>query len=58
VASRRQHFESAPVAPGHDMERLHDVGSLMRSHADYSAPADVVERAKTVIAGGGYRILD
>jgi hypothetical protein len=40
------------------MERLHDVGSLMRSHAEYSAPADVVERAKTVIAGGGYRILD
>jgi hypothetical protein len=34
------------------------VVSLMRSHPDYSAPADVVERAKSVIAGGGYRILD
>ena len=40
-----------------EMERLHDLGSLMRDHPDYRAPGAVVERARDLIASGRFRLL-
>jgi RNA polymerase sigma factor (sigma-70 family) len=40
-----------------EMERLHDLASLMHSHPDYQAPEAVTEVIKTVIASGKYTIL-
>ena len=40
-----------------EMERLHDLASLMRSHPNYRAPEDVSEAIQSVIASGKYTIL-
>jgi RNA polymerase sigma factor (sigma-70 family) len=40
-----------------EMERLHDVASLMRNHPNYRAPEVVTEAVQSVIASGEYRIL-
>jgi RNA polymerase sigma factor (sigma-70 family) len=40
-----------------DMERLHDLASLMRSHPEYRAPYDVSTRIRELIASGDYDIL-
>ena len=44
------------VAVG-EMERLHDLASLMRSHPDYAAPEAVVAAVRAVVASGDYEIL-
>jgi hypothetical protein len=41
-----------------DMERLHDLASLMRSHPDYRAPEETVRRMRDLIAHGDYGILN
>ena len=40
-----------------EMERLHDLASLMRSHPDYDAPDDVASHVRALIADGGYDLL-
>jgi RNA polymerase sigma factor (sigma-70 family) len=45
------------VAVG-DMERLHDLASLMRSHPDYRAPEETARRMQDLIARGDYGILN
>jgi hypothetical protein len=40
-----------------EMEKLHDVGSLMRSQPDYAAPQAVNEAVRAVINSGHYKIL-
>jgi RNA polymerase sigma factor (sigma-70 family) len=41
-----------------EMERLHDLASLMRSHPDYQAPETVTEAVRAVLASGRYTILE
>jgi RNA polymerase sigma factor (sigma-70 family) len=41
-----------------EMEQLHDLASLMRSHPDYRAPHDVAERVRRLISTGGYTLLE
>lgn len=41
-----------------EMERLHHLASLMRSHPDYSAPASATTAIRTVIESGDYRMLE
>lgn len=41
-----------------EMERLHDLASLMRSHPEYRAPAAVTDAVRRVIGSGGYRLLE
>ena len=50
----RRHEAVGAVA---EMERLHDLGSLMRDHPDYWAPGAVVERARDLIASARFRLL-
>lgn len=40
-----------------EMERLHDLASLMRNHPDYQTPGAVTEAIRTIVASGTYRIL-
>ena len=40
-----------------EMDRLHDLASLMRSHPDYRAPGAVVEAVGDLVASGRYRVL-
>ncbi|HEX2048144.1 MAG TPA: RNA polymerase sigma factor [Acidimicrobiales bacterium] len=40
-----------------EMERLHDLGSLMRDHPDYRAPRAAADRARDLIASGRFRLL-
>ena len=40
-----------------EMERLHDLASLMHSHPDYRTPEAVTEAIQMVIASGKYTIL-
>ncbi len=40
-----------------EMERLHDLGSLMRSHPEYRAPGDAVERVRALVMSRRFRIL-
>lgn len=40
-----------------EMERLHDLASLMRSHPDYQTPQAVTDAIQPVIASGTYTIL-
>jgi hypothetical protein len=40
-----------------EMERLHDLASLMRSHPDYQAPDDIATRIRQLITDGGYDLL-
>ena len=49
------HRPDAEIA---QMERLHDLASLMRSHPHYEAPERVRAAVKAVIDSGNYRILD
>jgi hypothetical protein len=39
------------------MERLHDLASLMRSHPDYQTPDAVTQAVQAVIASGRYTVL-
>jgi hypothetical protein len=41
-----------------DMERLHDLASLMRSHPRYRAREAVTDAIRRVIASGQFRLLD
>ncbi len=64
-------LRNARVQPGHlnfaqhldpdavvgEMERLHDLASLMRSHPNYQTPQAVTEAIQTVIASGKYTVL-
>jgi RNA polymerase sigma factor (sigma-70 family) len=40
-----------------EMERLHDLASLMRSHPNYRAPSAVAETVRSLIASGRFQIL-
>ena len=40
-----------------EMERLHDLASLMHSHPDYRAPDAMTQAIQTVIASGKYSVL-
>jgi len=40
-----------------EMERLHDLASLMRSHPDYQTPGAVTQAIQAVIASGRYTLL-
>ncbi len=40
-----------------EMERLHDLGSLMRDHPDYRAPRAAADRARDLLASGRFRLL-
>jgi RNA polymerase sigma factor (sigma-70 family) len=40
-----------------EMERLHDLASLMRSHPNYQTPEAVTKAIQTVIASGKYTML-
>jgi RNA polymerase sigma factor (sigma-70 family) len=54
------HFAShvTPGAAVGEMERLHDLASLMRSHPDYAAPEAVSSAVNDVIKSGRYKLLD
>ncbi|HEX2023079.1 MAG TPA: RNA polymerase sigma factor [Acidimicrobiales bacterium] len=41
-----------------EMERLHDLASLMKSHPDYAAPEKVTAAVRNVLDSGAYRLLD
>jgi RNA polymerase sigma factor (sigma-70 family) len=41
-----------------EMDELHDLASLMRSHPDYAAPASTVEAVRTIIESGRYKVLE
>ena len=41
-----------------EMEHLHDLGSLMRSHPAYRAPRAAAERVRALISSGKLRVLD
>jgi RNA polymerase sigma factor (sigma-70 family) len=41
-----------------EMERLHDLASLMRSHPDYEAPGSVTGAVQAVIRSGDYELLE
>jgi hypothetical protein len=41
-----------------EMERLHDLASLMRSHPQYRAPKDVADGVQRLIASGRYSMLE
>jgi RNA polymerase sigma factor (sigma-70 family) len=41
-----------------EMERLHDLASLMRSHPAYEAPESVAETVQMVIRSGDFRLLE
>ncbi|MDQ4133694.1 MAG: RNA polymerase sigma factor [Actinomycetota bacterium] len=41
-----------------DMEHLHDLGSLMRSHPDYRAPAAVTEKVRALLSSGRFGVLE
>lgn len=47
-----------PDAAIGEMERLHDLASLMRSHPDYEAPASVAAAVRAVVESGRYEILE
>ena len=47
-----------PTAAIAEMERLHDLASLMRSHPNYAAPARATEAVQRVINSGRFRILE
>lgn len=48
---------TADAAVG-EMERLHDLASLMRSHPDYRAPAAVAEAVRVAIESGRFKVLE
>ncbi|HEV3400381.1 MAG TPA: hypothetical protein VG078_01045, partial [Acidimicrobiales bacterium] len=41
-----------------EMERLHDLASLMKSHPDYAAPEKVTAAVRNLLDSGAYRLLD
>ena len=41
-----------------EMEQLHDLSSLMRSHPDYEAPERVTSAVQSVIESGRFAILE
>ncbi|MDQ4130142.1 MAG: hypothetical protein M3133_04005 [Actinomycetota bacterium] len=41
-----------------EMERLHDLGSLMRSHPDYRVPGETVERVRALLSSQRFGILE
>ena len=47
-----------PDAAVGEMERLHDLASLMRSHPDYQAPAAVTEAVRIAIESGRFKVLE
>jgi hypothetical protein len=47
-----------PEAAVGEMERLHDLASLMRSHPDYEAPERVTAAIRREINSGQYKVLE
>jgi RNA polymerase sigma factor (sigma-70 family) len=47
-----------PDAAVGEMERLHDLASLMRSHPDYEAPEAVTAAIRAVVRSGRYKLLE
>jgi RNA polymerase sigma factor (sigma-70 family) len=47
-----------PTAAVGEMERLHDLASLMRSHPDYQAPERVTAAIRRVIKSEEYKLLE
>jgi RNA polymerase sigma factor (sigma-70 family) len=41
-----------------EMERLHDLASLIRSHPDYRAAEDTAQRIRDIVTSGGFGILE
>ena len=41
-----------------EMERLHDLASLMRSHPDYEAPETITRTIQAAISSGTYRVFE
>jgi RNA polymerase sigma factor (sigma-70 family) len=50
-----QHHDVAAAA--REMEHLHDLASLMRSHPDYKAPGRITSTIKRLIESGDYNVL-
>lgn len=48
----------AVAAVVEEIEHLHDLGSLMRSHPQYRAPGAVAEQVRTLIFSGRLRVLE
>ncbi len=47
----------APHAAVGEMDELHDLASLMRSHPDYAAPQSVISAVHAIIESGRYKML-
>jgi RNA polymerase sigma factor (sigma-70 family) len=47
-----------PDAAVGEMDELHDLASLMRSHPDYAAPASTIKAVRTIIESGRYKVLE
>ena len=52
------HFAVDAGAAVGDMEQLHDLASLMRSHPDYQAREKATDVIRNVIASGRFGVLD
>jgi RNA polymerase sigma factor (sigma-70 family) len=48
----------SPDAAVGEMERLHDLASLMRSHPEYQAPTAVIEAVRVAIESGRFKVLE
>ncbi len=48
----------AVAAVVEEIEHLHDLGSLMRSHPEYRAPGAVAEQVRALISSGRLRVLE
>ncbi len=48
----------AVAAVVEEIEHLHDLGSLMRSHPEYRAPGAVAEHVRALISSGRLRVLE
>ena len=51
-----QHVD--PGAAVGEMDELHDLASLMRSHPDYAAPDSTIKALRRIIKSGRYKVLE
>lgn len=56
-ALRFAHHVDPDAAVG-EMETLHDLASLMRSHPDDAAPESTITAVRTIIESGRYKVLE
>ena len=47
-----------PAAAVREMDELHDLASLMRSHPQYRAPDSTINAVRTIIESGRYKMLE